>query len=100
MNEPCHLNPPVILEPGVLVCSLPFSGDLCNAVCFMSPLSPLQTSTSAPLDSTSAAAMLDVTTYMGPTSASVKMDTRGMDCTVCVSNAPSHSHFPRKYRIV
>lgn len=39
----------------------------------------VMTSTSAPLDSTSAAAMLDVTTCMGPTSAIVKMDTKGMD---------------------
>lgn len=37
------------------------------------------TLTSAPLDNTSAAAMLDVITYMGPTSANVKMDTRGTD---------------------
>lgn len=37
------------------------------------------TSTSALLDSTSVAAMPGVTTYMGPTSANVEMDTRGMD---------------------
>lgn len=37
------------------------------------------TLTSAPLDNTSAAAMLNATTYMAPTSANVKMDMRGMD---------------------
>lgn len=34
---------------------------------------------SAPLDNTSAASTLNATTYMGPTSASVEMDTRGTD---------------------
>lgn len=35
--------------------------------------------TSAPLSSTSAAALLDVITYMGPTSVNAKMDTRVTD---------------------
>lgn len=39
----------------------------------------VMTSMNAPSVSTSAAALLDVTTYMGPTGANVKTDTRATD---------------------
>lgn len=55
------------------------SAILVSTSCTLEANINVMTSTSAPLDSISAAAMLDVTTYMGPTSANVKMDTRGMD---------------------
>lgn len=42
---------------------------------------------SAPWVSISAAALLTVTMYMGPTSANVKMDTTVTDRAACVSNA-------------
>lgn len=42
-------------------------------------------SMSALLGSTSAAALLDVITYMGPTRVNAETDTRVTDCTACIS---------------
>lgn len=55
------------------------SATLVSTSCTLEANISAMTSMSAPLDSTSAAAMPGATTYMGPTSANVEMDTRGMD---------------------
>lgn len=55
------------------------SATLVSTSCTLEANISAMTSTNAPLDSTSAVAMPGATTYMGPTSAIVKTDMKGMD---------------------
>lgn len=108
LNEQCLPPPPAILEPCVpcLLCSSLFYVDLCPTWCAFRVVTcpstcfsaPMQTSTSVPWGSTSAAALPDVTTSTGPTSVNAKMATRATDGTVCVSKS-CPAHVFRKYGV-